>query len=127
MRLFRPMLAKHDLTEQQWRVLRALSASPEPLEVAAIADATFLLGPSLSRILSKLEDRTLVNRTPVAEDQRRAAICLTSAGQAVVDQVAPHSEQIYDQIEDAFGSTDLQQLIVALNQLRDTLTPRSTT
>jgi hypothetical protein len=40
MQLFRPLLAEHDLTEQQWRVLRALSASDEPLEVGAIVDAT---------------------------------------------------------------------------------------
>ena len=115
------MLAEHDLTEQQWRVLRALSAVDEALEVAAIADATFLLGPSLSRILSNLEGRSLISRSPVAEDQRRAEICLTRTGRTLVDAVAPNSEQIYDQIEQAFGTAELQALIAQLNQLRDTV------
>ena len=80
MQLFRPLLAEHDLTEQQWRVLRALSATPEPIEVGAIVDATFLLAPSLSRILRDLEGRQLVRRSLVATDQRRAEISLTITG-----------------------------------------------
>ena len=48
--LFRPGLRSRGVTEQQWRILRAL-AHAGPLEVTELADATFLLGPSLSRIL----------------------------------------------------------------------------
>jgi len=118
MQLFRPLLAEHDLTEQQWRVLRALSASVEPLEVGAIVDATFLLAPSLSRILRDLEARELVHRAPVATDQRRAQITLTSAGYELVARIAPESEAIYNQIEDAFGDKALQRLLRELADLR---------
>lgn len=119
MQLFRPLLAKHDLTEQQWRVLRALSASTDPLEVGAIADATFLLAPSLSRILKDLEARSLVHRAPVATDQRRAEISLTAPGYALVGLVAPESEAIYNLIEDAFGDKALHRLLRQLGDLRD--------
>jgi len=120
MRLFRPLLAEHDLTEQQWRVLRAVSASPAPLEVGAIVDATFLLAPSLSRILRALERRHLVTRSPVAADQRRAEIVLTDRGYDLVAQVAPESEAIYNQIESAFGAAELHGLLNKLASLRDT-------
>ena len=50
MRRFRPGLRGHGVTEQQWRILRALAHSG-PLEVSQLADATCLLAPSLSRIL----------------------------------------------------------------------------
>ncbi|MDC1302166.1 homoprotocatechuate degradation operon regulator HpaR [bacterium] len=120
MQLFRPLLAEHDLTEQQWRVLRALSASDEPLEVGAIVDATFLLAPSLSRILKDLDGRNLVRRSPVATDQRRAEISLTEHGYALVASVAPQSEAIYNQIEEAFGDKALQRLLRQLAELRDT-------
>ncbi len=119
MRLFRPLLAEHDLTEQQWRVLRALSASDEPLEVGQIVEATFLLAPSLSRILKDLEARELVVRSPVATDQRRAEISLTSSGYALVATVAPQSESVYNQIEASFGTTELQGLLAQLADLRD--------
>ncbi len=119
MQLFRPLLGEHDLTEQQWRVLRALSASPAPLEVGAIVDATFLLAPSLSRILKDLETRSLVKRSAVATDQRRAEIALTAHGYDLVAAVAPRSEAIYNQIEAAFGDKALKRLLRQLADLRD--------
>ena len=119
MQLFRPLLAQHDMTEQQWRVLRALAAAPAPLEVGAIADATFLLAPSLSRILKDLEARGLVRRSPVATDQRRAEITLTDQGYELVAAVAPESEAIYNLIEDAFGAKALERLLGQLADLRD--------
>ena len=119
MRLFRPLLAEHDLTEQQWRVLRALSASTTPLEVGQIVEATFLLAPSLSRILKDLEARSLVARSPVATDQRRAEISLTASGYDLVATVAPKSESIYNQIEACFGTKKLERLLSQLADLRD--------
>ena len=61
MRQFRPSLRANGLTEQQWRILRALS-SVETIEVTELARLAFLLGPSLSRILRDLEARQLVER-----------------------------------------------------------------
>ncbi len=54
MRQFRPSLRSHGLTEQQWRILRALAAV-DTIEVTELARMAFLLGPSLSRILRDLE------------------------------------------------------------------------
>ena len=119
MQLFRPLLAEHDLTEQQWRVLRSLASSPQPLEVGEIVDATFLLAPSLSRILKDLEARDLTSRAPVARDQRRAQISLTAAGYELVAAVAPQSETIYNEIESAFGDKALTRLLKQLADLRD--------
>ena len=56
MRHFRASLRQHNITEQQWRVLRAL-AEVRKIEVTELAHATFLLPPSLSRILRDLEQR----------------------------------------------------------------------
>src|ERR1043165_9845320 len=59
MRQFRPSLRNHGLTEQQWRILRALTAV-EAIEVTELARVAFLLGPSLSRILRDLAARDLI-------------------------------------------------------------------
>src|SRR5579872_2236199 len=77
MRRFRPGLRAHGVTEQQWRILRAL-AGQEPLEVKALAARTCLLAPSVSRILPDLEARDLIVRRPVATDLRRSAVTLTA-------------------------------------------------
>jgi len=117
MRRFRPLLASHKLTEQQWRVLRALAAADAPLQVGELADHTFLLAPSLSRILSTLESRGFVARTIAQHDQRRANITLTADGLQLVRKVAPTSEQAYVALEVAFGADRLQKLLAELHEL----------
>ena len=119
MRLFRPMLAEHELTEQQWRVLRALTAADSPLEVGALARSTSLLAPSLSRILTNLEDRDLIERRRVSHDHRRASISLTPDGDALVRRVAPSSEAMYNRIEEEFGADRLEHLLRELHDLAE--------
>jgi homoprotocatechuate degradation regulator HpaR len=51
---FRPMLRRHGLTEQQWRVVRALAAY-QKIDASELAKKSFLLAPSLTRILQFLE------------------------------------------------------------------------
>ncbi len=117
MRRFRPMLAEHDLTEQQWRVFRALAASDDPISVGEVADHTFLLGPSLSRILVNLERRNLVERSANEHDQRSALLTLSGHGHALVGRIAPRSEEIYNGIEAQFGADRLAALLDELAAL----------
>ena len=119
MRLFRPMLAQHDLTEQQWRVLRALTAVDEAIDAGELASRTFLLAPSLSRILVNLDERGLIHRRPDPSDQRRTLIELTTAGQGAVAEVAPESELRYQAIESAFGAERLARLLGELHDLAE--------
>src|SRR5437588_12426687 len=79
MRQFRPSLRDHGLTEQQWRILRAL-ASVDTIEVTELARVAFLLGPSLSRILRDLEARQLIQRRVVKADQRRDLVSISARG-----------------------------------------------
>lgn len=119
MQLFRPMLAAHDLTEQQWRVLRALTDPDAPIEVTELAARTFLLGPSLSRILSNLGERGLVERRPHPADQRRALIALSASGGDLVARIAPESESRYNLIEAEFGGDRLRALLAELRALAE--------
>ncbi len=119
MRAFRPMLAAHGLTEQQWRVLRALTSVDSAPEVTALADITFLLAPSLSRILTKLEARGLIARDTVPHDQRRALISLTSAGTELVEEIAPQSEELYTLIEKHLPHARFADLMEELRSLAE--------
>ncbi|MDW3177586.1 MAG: homoprotocatechuate degradation operon regulator HpaR [Acidimicrobiia bacterium] len=121
MRQFRPVLADHDLTEQQWRVLRALGSANEPIEVGALVERTSLLAPSLSRILVNLEERGLIDRQTAAHDLRRSEISLSDVGRKLVATVAPESEAVYTQIEERYGSKRLHALIGELSELTELL------
>src|SRR6201989_2459014 len=79
MRQFRPSLRKHDLTEQQWRILRALAAV-DAIEVTELAKTALLLGPSLSRILRDLEARQLIGRRTDPADLRRSVVSISAKG-----------------------------------------------
>lgn len=118
MRQFRPSLRNHGLTEQQWRILRALTAV-EAIEVTDLAHMAFLLGPSLSRILRDLETRQLVERKTDEVDQRRAVVSISAKGLRLIEAVAPTSEAIYAEISRRFGArrlSELQEMLGALEQ-----------
>ena len=124
MRLFRPGLRKHGVTEQQWRILRAL-AHTGPLEVTELAAATFLLAPSLSRILPDLEKRQLISRRQVDTDLRRSVVSLEPKGLRLIAAHAPYSEQMYDQIAARFGTERTRQLLDLLAELESSLEENS--
>ena len=56
MQRFRPMLHQHGVTEQQWRVIRALM-EPEATEIGALAASCCVLPASLTRIVDTLEEK----------------------------------------------------------------------
>jgi homoprotocatechuate degradation regulator HpaR len=120
MRHFRPSLRAHGLTEQQWRILRAL-ASVDDIEVTELARLAYLLGPSLSRILRDLETRRLIERRVVKTDLRRSMVSITRDGLRLIKAAAPSSEAIYAEMTRRFGAGSLADLQEMLHRLETSL------
>src|SRR6266700_1804258 len=120
MRQFRPSLRNHGLTEQQWRILRALTAV-DAIEVTELARVAFLLGPSLSRILRDLEARQLIERRTAKADLRRAVVSISAKGLKLIEAVAPTSEAIYAEITSRYGARKLAELQDMLGVLEGSL------
>src|SRR6201990_1439906 len=120
MRQFRPSLRRHDLTEQQWRILRAL-ATIDAIEVTELARTAFLLGPSLSRILRDLEARKLIERKTAKTDLRRGVVSISDKGVKLMEVVAPSSEAIYADITRRYGARKLAELQDMLGALEASL------
>ena len=120
MREFRPSLRQHGLTEQQWRILRALAAV-EAIEVTELARVAFLLGPSLSRILRDLEARGLIQRDVDARDLRRGVLSISAKGLKLIALVAPTSEAIYTSIAHRYGARKLAALHKMLGELEQSM------
>jgi len=120
MRQFRPSLRRHGLTEQQWRILRALAAVEES-EVTELARTAFLLGPSLSRILRDLEARRLIERRTAESDLRRGVVSISEKGLKLMEGVAPSSEAIYAAITRRYGARKLAELQEMLGALEASL------
>jgi homoprotocatechuate degradation regulator HpaR len=120
MRHFRPSLRDHGLTEQQWRILRALT-SVDAIGVTELARVAFLLGPSLSRILRDLEARHLIERKVVKADQRRVVVSISARGLRLIEAVAPSSEAIYAAMTARYGARKLAKLQEMLRSLEGCL------
>ena len=120
LRTFIPHLRAHDLSTQQWRVMRALVEN-EALDVSELSEACALLRPSVSRIVQNLEGRGIVNRGPCPRDSRRSLVSITVKGRGLIEEIAPESEARYDYIESRFGAKNLTQLYELLQELVDAL------
>lgn len=127
MRHFRQPLRDVDLTEQQWRVLRALGSVPE-IDATGLASATLLLAPSLTRILRDLEERQLIQRRADPDDLRASLISLSPQGRATLEDAAQRSEPIYRALIERMGEDRLETLMRLLKEVeRDlaTVTPEA--
>ena len=120
---FRPILRSHGITEQQWRVLRALTTA-ESVRIAQLATLTLISGPSLTRILKGLDERGLLQRRAEPHDQRAARISLTESGRRLITEVAPESEQRYREIAERLGPADMDALYGLLTNLPERLRAR---
>ena len=116
MKKFVPSLKEHNLSSQQWRVIRALQEE-SGLDISELSARCYLLMPSLSRIIQNLESRELVERRPVETDQRRSAIFLTDGGRKLFELVAPKSAERYEHITEKFGYGKLELLYELLDEL----------
>ena len=106
---FRPILAKHGFTEQQWRVLRVLGEKGTS-DAGQVAFDACILAPSLSRIIGKLETGKFITRFIDNKDGRRINLTLTALGQEVLNKIAPDMDIIYKAIQKRYGEEKLSNL-----------------
>ena len=114
----RPILQAHGLTEQQWRVLRVLD-EVGPLEPTVLGERCVVLTPSLTRILSALEQREFILREKHETDKRKQIIHLTQSGQDQITIIAPAAKLVYDELEESFGKAQLVNLLNKLKRISE--------
>ena len=115
---FRPVLAKHDFTEQQWRVLRVLGEKGTS-DAGQVAFDACILAPSLSRIIGKLEKDNYISRFIDSKDGRRVNLSLTKTGQDTLNKIAPDMELIYKAIQKRYGEEKLTNLLDILSEISE--------
>jgi homoprotocatechuate degradation regulator HpaR len=113
---FRPILNAHGITEQQWRIVRAL-IEHGPLEPRQIGRICGLSSPSLAGVLARMDDLGLVQRERMAEDQRRVMVALTPKSRALAARMAPRIEAVYRAIEAHIGADFIGRFYATLDEL----------
>ena len=92
---YRSLFQAHGLTDQQWRVLRALWEQKH-LTSKQISEITLLPSPSLVGILDRLEKKGFIGRLRSVEDRRLVYIVPTQAGRELQELMLPKIEEIHD-------------------------------
>ena len=112
----RPSLREHALSDQQWRVLRVLGEHGA-VETGRVAREAFILGPSLTGVLARMERDELITRSRDPEDQRRTVVEATPRGMKLVKKLSSSIEAHYRWMEESLGKEKLAQLYGLLDEL----------
>jgi homoprotocatechuate degradation regulator HpaR len=112
----RPSLREHGLSDQQWRVLRVLGEHGA-VETGRVGREAYIIGPSLTGVLSRMERDGLVRRERDAADQRRTVVEATAKGRKLVDKLSTTIEMHYQWLEQSLGKQKLAQLYSLLDEL----------
>ncbi len=102
----------HDLTHFEYFVLAMLSEAPDrTLRMTALAGRTNATLPRLSHVVSRMERRGLVERSPCPEDRRASNVRLTDAGHDAIVAAAPsHVATVRRYVIDALTPEQIGQL-----------------
>ncbi len=115
---FRPMLDRHGVNEQQWRVIRVLAEAGQ-LDASEVAERANILAPSLTRMIRTMAERGLIEKARDAGDGRRVMLTIAPAGMALLHEVSPDSAKIYADLEGRFGKENVAALMDLLDALAD--------
>ena len=118
---FRPILNHLGVTEQQWRIIRVLSEN-QALEPWQLSEQCQILKPSLTGVLTRMEEMGLVARQRHETDQRRQVVTLTDRSRQLVAEAAPLVDKQYKSLEKALGPeliADLYRVLDRLLEMQD--------
>lgn len=116
----RPSLREHGLSDQQWRVLRVLGEhadEPGGIETGRVAHEAYLLGPSLSGVLTRMERDGLIERHRCPQDARRTVVRATALGLNKVQALSQTIEAHYSWMEQQLGKARLTALYELLDKV----------
>lgn len=72
----------------QWRVLSVLRSQGR-LSLTEIVERTVMEQPTISRVISQLEDEGLIERASSPDDSRISLVSLSPRGEAMFDEISP--------------------------------------
>ncbi len=113
---FRPMLAKHNFTEQQWRVLRVLGEKG-PCDAGKLAHEACILAPSLSRIINTLITNKYIEKTFDQNDKRKIILKISDNGIEMLEHIKPEYIAVLKSIQKKYGEEKLSNLLKLLAEI----------
>ena len=115
---YRRLFQKNDLTDQQWRVLRALWEK-QHLTSAPISQITLFPPPSLVGILDRLKKKNLIGRLRFTKDRRHVHIIPTQKGRAFMKHMMPTADRFRADLPRRVTAAEWAELNPILDKLSE--------
>jgi DNA-binding MarR family transcriptional regulator len=113
------LFLRHDLTAQQYNALRLLRAEhPAALPTLVLAGKLVSHAPDITRLVDRLEERSLVARRRMADNRRVVQIAITDAGLSLLKQLDQPVRDCHQNQLGHLTSAQLQSLIELLRMAR---------
>lgn len=113
-RLYKPLLAKYNLTYTQFLVMLVLWEKRQQ-NVKSLGEHLYLDSGTLTPLLRKLEKKGYLNRERSRDDERNVILTITPEGDALKDKVAHIPNEILEGV--TMDKGELDQLYTLLNKL----------
>jgi DNA-binding MarR family transcriptional regulator len=110
--------AWEDLVPREYGVLYALSSAPEGLRITELGEDVLLTQPGMSRLVSRLEARGLVQRVDDPDDARACRIQLSPAGVETQRRIGrTHARHVAEAMTRNLDRSELEQLLSLCRRL----------
>jgi DNA-binding MarR family transcriptional regulator len=120
------LLIEHDLTAQQYNVLRLLqSAHPNPVPTLQISSRLVSRAPDVTRMLDKLQEKGWVARLRSEEDRRAVLIAITPSGIELLKSLSEPIKKMHLSQVGHMSQHDMQVLCELLARVRAPHEPES--
>ncbi len=113
-----------DLSMREYDVLYTLSKCPAPVRLRELGESVLLSQPGLSRLVDRLVQRGLVQRSPDPSDGRSVLVRLTPAGAARQRAVGRRHARSVARAMSAVSAEDLARLHSIATRLVAPLDPK---
>ena len=100
----------------EWRAIAVLGAFA-PLSSNEICERTAMDKAKVSRAVSTLLDKGLIERTAHATDQRLIQLALSKRGRKVYEEIIPRAKAIEAQVTKGLTASDIARLHEALDRI----------
>jgi DNA-binding MarR family transcriptional regulator len=108
-----------DLTLDQWRVLCTLDGQG-PLSMSDLGARTRITGPTVTRVVDRLAERSLLYRNVDATDRRRVLVLVGDRGRALCRSLGPRILAAEQSALSALSDTEASTLRRLLERLATT-------
>ncbi len=111
-------MAAHQLTTQQYNILRILRGARQPLSTLQIRERMLDKMSDTSRIVDRLIVKELVKKTTCKKDKRLVDVVITDKGLALLKEMDVYSEDM-DRVMGNLTSAEAEQLNELLDKVRE--------